>query len=259
MVQADLLGNPQSFQSTELMVTGAVLGTGSDKLVPDVWLSNLLGKPAFQLTGNYASFSLDFFPPGPCFISAKVSATDQEGLEKLQHHGFCLIDTNLQFLRPVAAIDEPVTNLRFAVSDDEIAVRELARCQFRQNRFHRDSQIGPLIASRIKEEWAGNYFTGNRGNWMVVAQLENKVKGFLLLLHDECQNHLIVDLIAVAANHRGKGIASAMIAYAILRCLPSPIPMRVGTQLSNPASIAFYAKLGFKMVSADYVLHCHIN
>ena len=114
--------------------------------------------------------------------------------------------------------------------------------------------ISNEIADTIKRKWAGNFFRGQRGDRMIVATFNEQVVGFLQLL---CRKPtLIIDLIAVDSEHRGKGIASSMIGYASANC-GRWIRMLVGTQISNTPSTRAYEKLGFRMKHAEYVVHYH--
>jgi RimJ/RimL family protein N-acetyltransferase len=47
-----------------------------------------------------------------------------------------------------------------------------------------------------------------------------------------------------------------MIAFAA-RSLPQFTTMRVGTQIANIPSIRLYEAMGFRLVGAQHILHCH--
>lgn len=243
---------------------------GAVTCAPDAWLAGLLGKPCFHLSGCLAGLDPADMPAGPCFVGAKVAADDAPALLHLQRLGFRVVDVNLQFERPSGALvgGSPAGfRIRFARPDDEPGVRALARMAFEHNRFHRDPEVGPELAGRIKEEWAANFFAGTRGEWLVVAEVQqgaapSGLAGFLQLLSG-AEGVLVIDLVAVDAAWRGKGLAQGMIAHALdhchalNRCREMPPPMRVGTQLGNAASLRLYGGLGFRQTSASYVLHLH--
>lgn len=215
----------------------------------DPWLSQILGKPAYHLSGT-AFTPLD----GKAFIDAKVAADDTAALLRLQGHGFAVIDANVQLLRPTGAILGDTARVRPALPGDEPAVRAVAAGAFLYDRFHRDPEIGHAAASRLKAEWAGNYFRGARGDRMIVAEEEAGLCGFLLLLRSP-DGGSVIDLIAVAEHSRGRGAARAMIAMAANAADTGAL--RVGTQLANQPSLGLYETLGFRMTSATYVLHLH--
>ncbi len=215
----------------------------------DLWLSEILGKPAFHLSGT--AFTS---PDGRAFVDAKVAVEDTAGLLHLQGLGFAVIDTNVQLLRTEGAMPVGSAKVRAAVPVDEPAVRALAAEAFVFDRFHRDPAIGHAAASRLKADWAGNYFAGKRGDRMIVAEDETGIYGFLQLLRG-ADGATVIDLVAVAARARGQGAARAMIAAAANDAGTGP--MRVGTQLANLPSLGLYETLGFRLASAAYVLHLH--
>ena len=115
------------------------------------------------------------------------------------------------------------------------------------------------IANAIKSEWAANYFCGKRGDGMVVAEQDRQVVGFVQLLWhaDEC---LVIDLIGVDSPHQGEGIGRDMIGYAFHHGIGDdrrPSRIRVGTQAANTPSVRLYESLGFRLITAQYVLHYH--
>ena len=227
-----------------------------DLLRHDEWLSDLLGCPAFHLTGSGKSIGVRDLPRKRAFVDAKVAVTKIDELRYLQNLGFRIVDTNVQLSRKAEPLPSVTEMCRFAVPEDESSVSDIAASSFAISRFHLDTKIPKETADRIKASWAGNFFCGSRGDWMVVAENENGLAGFLQLLqHDD--GAIQIDLIAVAEIMRGRGLGRAMIGFAIQRCLGRPVEVRVGTQIANIRSLNFYSSLGFVFASATYVLHFH--
>ena len=227
---------------------------------PDPWLSDLLGKPAWHCSGACHELYPQDLPIPPAFVSAKTPVEDRAGILQLMSLGFGLADTNIQLTRPVChgETDAVRPAIRFARPSDDRAVRLLAREAFIHDRFHRDPLIPDSVASRIKEEWAGNFFHGRRGDWLVVAEDADGLVGFLQLLRGP-ENVLTIDLIAVAAQARGRRMGRAMIQYAAVQCLGVPARMRVGTQLTNLPSLALYTGLDFRITDASHIWHRHLE
>jgi ribosomal protein S18 acetylase RimI-like enzyme len=234
----------------------------------DAWLSKVLGREAYTLTltaalleaatGKHSQSYTHFreLQAKPVFMTAKVAVTDRAGAQFLQEHGFRLIDTNLKFEKraetPTAVSGDCV--LRFAEPADRDAVMDLARRNFVFTRFHLDELIPKTTADEIKAQWAGNFFSGQRGDRLVVAVLDKKVVGFtLLLLPNNAET--VIDLIAVDGAHRRQGIAAEMIAFVESQFARSQIA--VGTQVANLPSVRLYEKLGFHLAEAQYVFHFH--
>lgn len=236
----------------------------------DQWLALILRRDVYRLTVDNESLShagdqvsakyddlLRDLTRTPVFIYSKVSTESPSAVRFLEERGFNLVDTNVIFDKLIAPTHhfEGHCAVRLAAPEDQSHVVDLARRSFVYSRFHLDRAFPSKVANMIRAEWVKSYFTGNRGNEMVVALAEGVIVGFLLLLHGS-DGSLTIDLIAVDENHRRKGVAKDMIAYAESQC-HGFAQIRVGTQLANIPSIRLYEAMGFKVATADYVFHYH--
>jgi GNAT superfamily N-acetyltransferase len=224
----------------------------------DAFLERHLGYPVFRLRELHAvRAAIDAAGAhADWMIEARVPVGEPAQSAVLARHGFRIADTNVQ-LRREARAGAPVTaGIRFATPADEAAVRTLAARCFSQTRFHLDPHIPRAAADRVKEEWAANYFSGRRGEWMVVAEDAIGVCGFNQVLR-AADDSLVVDLIAVAERARQRGHAAAMIEYAARVCLDRPAAVSIGTQIANFGSLSVYTRLGFRPTTATYVFHLH--
>ena len=228
---------------------------------PDQWLSKCLrrkvGKFSFGLSRDfvYADSPVGKTPLEDWdFIYAKISPAEINKMQFLEDTGFYLVDTNLLLEKTLGKKDRKAgnRNIRFASDGDKEHVKKLAGRSFTYSRFHLDPYFTKRTANRIKTFWAGCFFSGSRGNAMVVAEGGNSICGFLQLLYLE--EEIIIDLIAVDARFRMSNIASGMIQFAEKNCTGFKV-MRVGTQLVNIPSFQLYQKLGFRMISSQYIFH----
>lgn len=216
----------------------------------DVWLSSMLGNDAYHLK-NFADLPAEI--PANTFIDAKVDVENISVVIEIQRRGFYLVDTNVQLKCDAISFTQNHSSCRFATPGDEDAVRSIAGNAFSKSRFHLDPSIPKTKADLIKIEWAGNFFKGLRGEWMVVSEYNGIVSGFLQLLK-KSESEIIIDLIAVDSNCRKKGFAKAMVAFAYHNCGVNP-SINVGTQISNTQSLRFYQAAGFQVISSQYVFH----
>jgi ribosomal protein S18 acetylase RimI-like enzyme len=230
-------------------------------LAEDQWLAARLGRPAFHLLGaldapgRWSEDVAHRLKRQPVFIDLKVPVEDRASVERAAKLGFTLIDTNLRLSTERTAIPAVEQNeVAFAKPDMEAAVGAIAERAFVFDRFHRDPRTAQN-AGIIKRDWARNFFSGRRGEWMVVASRSGAPVGFLQLLRSAA-GELVIDLIAVDPARFGQGLASAMIGFAAQHC-DVPGPVVVGTQLANVRSIRLYERLGFRLRSAQYVFHHH--
>jgi len=227
-----------------------------NKIISDKWLSKIFRKPVYSLQKFHTNLDKKDLPKGKMFIWSKIPVDDVKRLICLQKLGFYTVDINIQFSLSKKITFSNDLNLRFAKSSDELEVRALAKKAFIHSRFYKDPKIPNKVACKIKEEWAGNFFLGKRGNWMVVVEENSKIAGFLQLIKKN-KNTIVIDLIAIDEKSRGKGFAKKMISFAYANCLKQNRTLEVGTQITNTPSIKLYSKLSFHMFSASYVLHMH--
>lgn len=232
------------------------------EVVPDPWLQRFLGKPVFRVTGpidagDATPSKLREVTAQNAFAYTRVPTTDTHSVDAFQAAGFRVVDVSITLettgLPPL--LPQDAARARFASPDDANAVERIGREGFAWSRFHLDPRIDKAAADEIKAQWAGNFFRGTRGDYMVTAGQTGEVGAFLQLLSG-ADGVLSIDLIAVAAPQRRKGLAGAMIRFAAHHC-PGVTRLRVGTQAANIDSLRLYQRLGFVVASTAYVLHCH--
>lgn len=236
------------------------------RLRPDAWLTAVLGIPcrvAEVHTRAAAGMLAAALPlPGPhSFLTIQAPACTPDDLASLLAKGACIADTRVTLSGSIAQGRARIgrdpraedVRLREACDHDRTAVCDLAASVFTCSRFHRDPRLGPEAGARIKRAWTDAWFTGDRGDAMIVAEDEHGPAGFLLALR--LGGTLVVDLIAVAPHRRGRGIAGAMtrVAAERLRCRT----VRLGTQAVNTASIRAGKSMGLRVERTMPILHAH--
>lgn len=229
----------------------------------DSFLSETLERPAYMLAASPTIGQLDTFwceyteisTKKDFFASAKVPVESLECVNIIEEVGFRLVDTNMIFDREVAPLAASCSaEIRTVLPKDESQVREIAQSNLVSSRFHLDSAISNKKAALLRANWVGNYFQGQRGDDMLVAEKDGQLQGFLLLLHQ--RGTLVIDLIAVGDSARRYGVASALISHALDQA-GGFNKMIAGTQAANTGAIRFYEALGFRFASAKYVFHAH--
>jgi ribosomal protein S18 acetylase RimI-like enzyme len=230
------------------------------QIAPDPWLAGIMSRPVHRVSGAVApgeeAQAARALESIGGFAYSRVPTADVGLVQQLEDTGFRLVDAGItletEAIRGAADAPSAVRNARAA---DATAVADVARSAFRFSRFHLDPRIPGGLADEIKAQWAGNFFRGGRGDYMVVAERGGELAGFLQLLSAPGRV-LTIDLIAVAEAHRGAGLAKAMIRFAAREC-GAPARLRVGTQAANVASLRLYERLGFAVAATSFVLHRH--
>ena len=231
-------------------------------LQADSWLSGVLQRPAWNVVAHgVASTPLaELRRPGAQFATAKVAAVETAEAEALQSFGFRVVDTALSFEAESLSAPERTEGVRFARPGDRAAVEAIAGSAFRFSRFHLDPHLPRALADKVKAGWAGNWFSGARGDGMIVAEdAQGTVAGFLQLIWGSGER-LVIDLVAVRADRARRGLARAMIGHAQAHGTDGsrrPRGMIVGTQAANVASLRLYESMGFRLRDAKFVLHHH--
>jgi len=192
----------------------------------------------------------------PVMMYAKMPISKIKFIAQLEDIGFRIVETNAVYERNMnkEIKMQGRCTLRNALPEDRDGACVIAKRSFRYSRFHIDPNVDNQVANDIKALWVSNYFLGKRGDKMVVAEVNNILVGFLLLLYKE--DMLVVDLIAVDSNYRSNYIASDMIAYVEQNC-DGFKRIQVGTQLANIPSIMLYESNGFHLKDSSYVFHYH--
>lgn len=239
------------------------MSAGGLSIVEDAWLAGVMSLKAYRVSGTveedgeaHAQRLLHQITDQPGFSYARIPTHHVRTSRLLERGGFHVVDTGITL--ETRQLPDGVSKggrARLARAEDRAAVEKIAGCSFIYSRFHLDPDIPKRLADDIKAQWVGNYFLGQRGDYMVVAERSGRVAGFLQLLTAP-GNVLVIDLIAVEQDHRGQGLAEEMIRYAVSAC-GNPTALRAGTQSANTTSLSLYEKLGFRIVSASYVLHHH--
>lgn len=230
------------------------------RLTRDVWLGQRIGKQAWKLDtdtldSDLLASVLDEVGHGEAFVYTKVATDQVSRVGMLEDYGFHVVDTSVTLHRPTLSdLPSPSSAVRLAVGDDEQGVRQLAGRAFSQSRFHVDPLIPAGCADSLKSDWAGGFFSGERGDWMVVAGEVRSPVGFLQLLQrGDC---LVIDLVAVDEQARGRGLMGEMLGFAARSC-EGIGQSEVGTQSANVRSLRAYERLGFRVLRTEYVLHWH--
>ena len=230
--------------------------------VSDMWLSELLGQPCFNIRvgecdTSDVSFS-NFLRAERAFGTWKVQAQDVYSSLYAQARGFRQVETSLIFKIP---IDTLATNkftfedVAEATSADEQDVVDIARTAFSVTRFHLDPVLGANAGNDIKAAWVKNFFRGQRGDGMFVARRNGELVGFLLYLVGE-NGDLTIDLIAVAPHALRQGVGRELIS-ALIGKVNRTVDVLVGTQACNIPSISLYSNLGFKLSRVVNTFHYH--
>jgi ribosomal protein S18 acetylase RimI-like enzyme len=192
---------------------------------------------------------------GAVFLHSRSSSTDPRSAAMLQEFGFRQVSTLLG-IRRSTEIDEAspgIFSIRWAAGEDYSDLSALSGETFRQGtRISNDPKLGPEWANSFYRAWAGNTSGPSR-----VATMGDAVVGFVLY-HRESESTARLDLLAVSAQARGRGVAEALIRTALGDMAKRECPWIVGgVEIASQAAMNLYWRLGFKAEGAWQQFHRH--
>jgi len=175
-------------------------------------------------------------------VSARVSSHDKAAAKDLTVHGFTALETLVTLERALSGSEIQPDGVRLADVGDGVVCMQIAHTAFAHDRFHADARISDASANRLKETWVANAFKG-RADVVLIVEENRKVVGFVTCQVDGMA--AIIDLIAVAPGHQGRGIGKALVQGTAAHYADRKAVLRVGTQDTNTPSLALYEGLGF--------------
>jgi len=242
------------------------------RLSADRWLTDVLGFDVFRVN-DAASMSAEeldavgghFKDRSKALYYTKVDTCAVEAVGMLARLGFTVVDVNMTFAAPPAAIVAAVASggaidVAFAEDSQRAPVLDIAGSCFRYSRFHLDPLLTQGAAHHVKREWVASYFEGRRGDRLFVARVAGRIAGFLAAVMTEHAGRpaAAIDLVGVAADHQRAGVGRAL-ARQFAAHYADCERVIVGTQAANVPSIRMYEGLGFRAVRSAYVLHRHVD
>jgi dTDP-4-amino-4,6-dideoxy-D-galactose acyltransferase len=225
-------------------------------IAEDTWLTGVAGRPFWRVGDDGPADVARHAAAHPGSVyAARVDAADTARVAALEGIGFRVVDCGVTLTRPPlpAPPDPPGVVAAAPAHVEDVAA--IGASAFATSRFHLDPRMPPGLADRIKAEWARNCAAGLRGAGTIVALREGRPAGFLAVLADGADR--VIDLVAVAPAHRGRGVGRALVSAFIARWGPGARELRVGTQAANVASLRLYGSTGFRVSATAYALHLH--
>lgn len=235
------------------------------RLAPDEFLSDFPGVPALRLSGDREGIAVDDLPSG-ALVWTKVPTETPGRVEGLLRCCFRLITTEVQLAHRSGGTvrsfpfgdSESRISVRSAQPADERLVCDIAATAFTKDRFHRDPKVGADAAKRIKRAWVENFFKGQRGDRMLLAEgSDGSVAGFVKLR--DLPDATVIALIAVAPSAQGKGMMRALTEAVLDDSLERSREVRVGTRLTHTRSLELYTQLGFSIIASSHGLLLHFD
>ncbi len=240
------------------------------RLESDPWLTSIFSHDVFRVTDieHGPSISVDDLTRASdnnqIFYYVKVPVARLDLMHALNKSGFKVVDVNVTFecMPRETEIDlfSPII-IRLARPEDRDTTLDIAGTCFTYSRFHLDPLISNDLANLIKREWVANYFKGERGEQILVAERDAKPIGFLAITKGISGNTSIraIDLIGIQSEYQRIGAGKQIVDFFISNSVGKCNILRAGTQIANVPSMNFYQRCGFHITESAYVLHAHVH
>ena len=128
---------------------------------------------------------------------------------------------------------------------------ELAYLSGHDSRFLKDPFFGPTAFQRLYKKWIDNAISAEDTKVLVCVE-QHKIIGFVT--YTIKNDSVSIGLIAVSTEAQGKGIGKKLI-DVVETNLSEDTLLIVPTQKTNIGACNFYPKLGFEILSTQYIYH----
>lgn len=232
----------------------------SDLLIEeDPWLASILGirseKIQIQSIDKYMKYRLENRAEYPFFTTIKVDGPFYRSPNKPLDGLRFIQEMHLYTWHGSANQKRTTANIRKYRHEDQSAILLITENAFNYSRFHADSRFSHELAEKIKREWILHNLTSRPNTHNLVAEVNNDVVGYCSLLISS--DRISIDLIAVKASVRGKGVGGSLIGQSQQYASLNKKELFVGTQKHNPAN-SLYLRFGFINRAIHTVWH-HFN
>ena len=224
------------------------------KLIEDKFVTNLIGFKSYItsrkiLTKKLNNISKPFF----LTIKSKKKLTFKKKLKNIKIN---LVSSLIYFERNYKKELFINVKCREAKNNDIKKIINIAKDNNINSRFIKDDFIPKRFKIKYRSEWVKNFFRKKRGDYLLVAEKDNKILGFILILKKK--NIFNIDLVASGKSNRKKKVASSLINFINNKIMKKKDKIVAGTQIDNLIAIKMYKKLGFiKKKSKTFCYHIH--
>ena len=227
-----------------------------NNLIQDYWLEKIYKKKCFIATKQ--NQIKDFKKYTNSFIFLKTK-------NKISEH--YLKDKKLRFLGINRTFQKKINynynylkkkNIYYKINlnnDEKTKTINIAFKNFKLSRFHLDKRLPASKSNLIKKKTLENYFSGNRGDKIIIQFYKRKISGFCLLIFEN-KNTARIDLICIDKKYSKRGLAKDLLKYTLykMKKIKKKI-LLVSTQDKNVPAVKLYDSLKFARKSILYLYH----
>lgn len=197
-------------------------------------------------------------------LALRIPTNEKSMINIAISSGYSLVDILVEF---VFKKDTQLLNiqhkcvLRDCDESDLPELKRIARCSFKHDRFHSDSNLKKELCDLYYEKWMENSFYGFADR-VIVAEYDGNPVGFTTAKKGSNNENGHLVLSAVSEEYRGIGIYTSMIHEGvswIMKENPEVQGIIVGTQIDNINVMKAWIKLGFTIYDSKIILHKYLK
>ncbi len=149
--------------------------------------------------------------------------------------------------------------IRPATTEDLPLLKQIARSSFKYSHFHMDPKLSQVRSNELFACWIENDVKG-RADKVLLVEDKGQVAGFVTLNIDPNSEEALgfkigeIDLIAVSADHRGKGLGRQLVLAGLQWLRPQVQYVEARTQLMNHSAINTFVKNQFQLLNSGIFL-----
>jgi len=170
------------------------------KLIEDKFVSNLIGLKSYIVNKNILTKDLENIKK-PFFLTIK-SRKKLFFKTKLKNIKINFISKLIYFKKNLKKKQLLDVKCRNANKHDIKQIINIAKEKNLNSRFIMDKLIPEKFKKEYRSVWIKNFFKKQRGDYLIVAEKNKEILGFVLILIKK--NQLTIDLIVSSKKHRKK-------------------------------------------------------
>ena len=224
------------------------------KLIEDKFVTNLIGFKSYIVNKKILAKKFNNIKK-PFFLTIK-SKKRLIFRPKLKNIKISLVSKLIYFERNLKK-EQPINvKCRNAKKNEIKQIINIAKENNLNSRFIKDKFIPTSFKIKYRSEWVRNFFRKKRGDYLLIAERNNKILGFILIIKKK--NLFIIDLIVSDKKYRKKKVATSLINYINNKIMKKKDKIAAGTQIDNLVAIKMYKRLGFiRKKSETFCYHIH--
>jgi len=224
------------------------------KLIEDKFVTNLIGFQSYIVNKKVLIEYLKNIKK-PFFLTIK-SKKKLSYRAKFKNIKINFISKLIFFERNFKKKQSIDVKCRNAKKKDIKQIVNIAKENSSKSRFTIDKLIPLKFKKKYRSEWIKNFFRKKRGDYLLVAERNKKILGFILIL--KTKNQFVIDLVVSGKKYRKKKVATSLINYINNKIMKRMDKIIAGTQIENLVAIKMYEKLGFiRKKKETFCYHIH--